>query len=1031
MPELSVTYRKSNAGISAQHRIMAALSAWVLLASIPVAAAQTPTTTTLASSAQGTIATGTVLTLAATVRAGNAIVAPGQVIFCNADVASCSGIAIIGAAQLNTKVGTATLRFVPASGSHNYKAVFIGTNANATSSSNVVAVTATGPPTQTTTTLTSSGSPADYTLTATVTEMGQFVPLTGLIPFTDTTDNNKVLGTAPLGSSATTPNFVDASGSPVTAGSGTNFVAVGDFNGDGFSDLVTANYFANSVSVFLGDGTGRFTQTAQSPITVGGGSGPFNVGIGDFTGNGIEDLVATDFDISTLTVLQGDGTGGFTVFGSPLSAPSPSAIAVADFNRDGNLDIAVTSFTKNTVTVYLGDGTRHFTQSATSPIPIGSGPYDIAVGDINGDGIPDLVTANRSGNDISILLGDGSGGFSVSSVPVGIDPRSVVIEDFNGDGIADIAVANNDSVSGVSNISILLGDGSGGFSSSTVGFGLTSIYIASADFNGDGIPDLATANGTSDSASVLLGDGHGGFTVAATMSSPGDPSHVSVGEFHGNGIVDLAVSNFSVNNVGIFLDQPQQTATAILSGLVIPGTGTQTVTSSYPGDTNYSASLSGTVNLTAIKLTTSLSVTPSPAASSYGKQVALTATLVVPPNPLAPSTDNELVTFFNGTTVLGSSTLLSGAATLSTSTLPTGLLSLSAQYAGDSSLLPSTSPPIAYTVGKAAPVISWPVPQPIGYGVALSTAQLNAISSVPGTFVYTPSAGTVLSAGNQTLTTSFAPTDTVNYTSTTATVLLTINKAVPLVNLAASNNSVVIGSPVTLTAQVVPPVSGNATGSITFLDGTVVLGSSAVVGNAAVLTLTNLASGSNSITAVYGGDSNFTAISSAAVTVTVADFAVTITSPPSSPLPPGAVASFIVDIKSVNASFNSAVSLSATNLPPGASYVFSPSSVVPGPNGASSTLTVNIPNQSSAVHNGGSGLPILALLFVPLALLKPPGSRYRRLMLSVLLSIASIATLTGCGSGGYFNQAEEAYNITVIGTSGSLSRSATTTLTVQ
>src|SRR5262245_49209151 len=141
----------------------------------------------------------------------------------------------------------------------------------------------------------------------------------------------------------------------------------------------------------------------------------------------------------------------------------PESVVVADFNRDGAPDIAVANSGNNNVAVLFGDGLGHFMPGSRSPFAVGSFPSSVAVGDFNSDGRPDLVTANFGGGSVTILLGNGSADFrpaAGSPLAVGVAPISVAVGDFNGDGRPDLAVANQDS----DNVTILLGNGSGGFS---------------------------------------------------------------------------------------------------------------------------------------------------------------------------------------------------------------------------------------------------------------------------------------------------------------------------------------------------------------------------------------------------------------------------------------------------------------------------------------------------------------------------------------------------------------------------------------
>ncbi len=740
------------------------------------------TTTILAvSPSTSPVPAKTAVMLTATVSAGATPVHPGRVTFCDATtVALCKGLAVVGTAQL-TSAGTAVLKFVPGSGSHNFLAVFAGTKTNATSSSTAQALTVSY---FSTTSLASSGSAGDYTLTATVVGTGSFTPPapTGTVSFLDTTNSNSVLGTAPLGTATLTPlNFTNASGSPIKVGTSATAVAIGDFNGDGIADVAVTNGSNNNVSILLGDGSGGFAPAPESPVATG--AGPTAVATGDFNGDGIADLAVTNSGTANVSILLGDGSGGFAPApGSPLAGgPFPVAVATGDFNGDGIADLAVAN--SGNVIILLGDGSGGFTPSAGSPVAQGSSPSGVAIGDFNGDGIADLaVSSASSSTGVSILLGDGSGGFAPapgSPVAAGSAPAGVATGDFNGDGIADLAVANSSS----NNVSILFGDGSGGFApapGSPVAAGSRPQGVAIGDFNGDGIADLAVPNETSNNVSILLGDGSGGFAPApgSPVAVGNSPNGVAVGDFNGDGIADLVVPNRTANNVSILLNQVTQTATAELTGVNIVGSGTRDVNASYPGDTNFGGSISLTIPLTAAQVTTTLALTAVPTTSTFGQAVVLTATISSTPLfPVGSLTPTGTVTFFSNGAEIGTGTVTSGVATLNITSLPAGTDSLAASYAGDTNFVASTSPAVPFVVSKATPVITWANPAAISYGTALSATQLNATANVPGTFAYSPAMGVVLNAGTQTLNVTFTPTDTTNYMTATASVTLVVNMA--------------------------------------------------------------------------------------------------------------------------------------------------------------------------------------------------------------------------------------------------------------
>ncbi len=216
-------------------------------------------------------------------------------------------------------------------------------------------------------------------------------------------------------------------------------LAVTDFNLDGFQDLVVANGQDNTVTVFLGRGNGTFRITSTPLATAL--SGPVQVVLSDFNNDGYADVMIVNSKNSTITILPGKGTGAFGNAAAALTLTStPAAVAVGDFNVDGKMDIAVVSAT-GTVTVYLGNGNDTF-QTGVS-YPVGAGADSIAVGDVNGDGILDLVTANSTAGTVSVLLGTGTGTFGANTdFTAGTGAQSIVIGDFNNNGKLDFATAD-------------------------------------------------------------------------------------------------------------------------------------------------------------------------------------------------------------------------------------------------------------------------------------------------------------------------------------------------------------------------------------------------------------------------------------------------------------------------------------------------------------------------------------------------------------------------------------------------------------
>jgi hypothetical protein len=385
---------------------------------------------------------------------------------------------------------------------------------------------------------------------------------------------------------------------------------MGDFNGDGKPDLAVTDSENNDVAILLGNGYGTFTLGTNLETTSTFVGGPHSLAVGDFNGDGKEDL-AVGIHGGPLSIFLGNGNGTFTAATSPASSGFISSVVTADFNGDGKEDLAVTNF-NNTVSILLGNGDGTFV-SSTPTFASGNGPLSLVVGDFNGDSKTDLVVGNYFDNTLTVLLGNGDGTFTPSSLTpaTGAGPESIAVGDFNGDGRADLAVANAQG----NTVTVLLGKGDGTFAEGTSpSTGAEPGSVATGDFNRDGKVDLAVTDSTG--VSVLLGNGNGTF-MPASAGPPmvGCPLALVAGDFNRDGGADLGAANSCEGTVNVLLIQPTHTKMTAVSNISPLGTGPHQVEASYSGDANYSPSVSGKILLVAAPV-----VTLSAKSVSFGKQ---------------------------------------------------------------------------------------------------------------------------------------------------------------------------------------------------------------------------------------------------------------------------------------------------------------------------------------------------------------------------------------------------------------------------
>jgi len=1090
-------------------------------------ATSTTMTVTSGGSPVTSVTPGTAVTLTATILAGTTPITSGQVKFCDASATECTDIHVLATTEI-TSAGTAAYKFVPGPGTYSYRAELVEGGFGLASVSAASSLTVGPAPSvvySDNTAITASGSPGDYTLTATVVGFGGPAAPTGNILFMDTSFGNTSLGTAPLGPATAGLGFL-TSQAPALSGAPTSEVT-GDFNGDGIPDLAfiwsSSSYGGPySVTIFFGKGDGTFTA---GPTVSPAGVHSYPVLLaGDFNGDGKTDLTVLSYDGSTtsyITTLLGKGDG---TFGTPQTGTAYDqgvtggdvilgSFIAADFNGDGKLDLAVVGdyVGSGGIIILLGNGDGTF-QAGTPNFAITQGFNVVATGDFNGDGVPDIVAANYFyPGGATVLLGNGDGTFTAmaATLPTDTFTRSIVVGDFNGDGKLDLAFGNNGANA------VFLGNGDGTFNqapgSPVAGGGVS---LVAGDFNHDGKLDLAGLDTYGGQVDLFLGNGDGTFTETTATPTLGQSplalyAAIVPADFNRDGVTDLAFATAYQDTASILITEPTQTAQASVTGIAPVGVGTHNVEASYPGDSNYPSSVSGTAALTA-------GLTPlvfSPTPGSYSAPQTITITESIPGSTIyysatGPVSTNGFVPYTGplqittagvesiqtyatetgyqqtnyvspvnftinlpvaatpvfsptpGTYTSSQSVTISdttAGATIYYTTDGSQPTSASAVYSAPvivsstervkaitvaTGFTDSQVAAAAYTINSSAvPSITWAAPAPIAYGTPLGSAQLNAATTVAGSFVYSPPAGKVLTVGQQTLKTTFTPSDTTTYTTATASVPLMVTLATPaLSELGSSMNPSFASSPVTFTVSVTATV-GTPTGSVAFFDGSTQLGSAALSTGSASFTTSALASGSHPITAVYSGDTNFATLTSAVLTETVESY--TIGTPSggasSATISPGGQANFVLAVSppTVGAS----LTFTVTGLPAGSTAMFSPSTVPAGSAATNVTLTVNLPNtaevrpvKSPFRHDD---LPVLLGLFLlPFTgKLRRKAQRWRGLFLLGMVGAMMAAGVSGCGSSGAGSgngstPTPHVYPLTVTAASGSLAQSATVTLTV-
>ena len=705
-----------------------------------------------------------------------------------------------------------------------------------------------------------------------------------------------------------TGNFTTSFSTPVQ--SNPTGIVAGDFNKDGAIDLAVLNAGSGTVSILNGNNSGGFAVTRTIAVGAATGTGgSYLLGL-DVNHDGAADLIAGNTMQNTLGLLMSRGNGNFAAVQNYTIAGGPAYVAGIDYNHDGKPDLAVTQSTGGSVSVLINNTLAtpaHGSLSFVAPHVPNSGRGNmadsVAVADFNHDGFPDIAVAYLQDNAVRVLSGTGGGHFSAAAeYPVGQQPYWVATADLNNDGYADLVTANTSVNSKPGTISVLMnnGGGSGTFAAAqTYTVGWLPYQVAIGDLNGDGIPDLAVTNYGDNTVSILYGQSGGTFTGSQTLATCTNPYGVAIGDTRHSGQNDVAVTCYHTGQLEVFLNnsmmpfQPPPAQASFQSPEMYS-------TDSFPtslvmGDFNRDGKLD---IVTGNSIANNVSFFAGNGSGGFGTGV--TSDALNFPDSIAAGD-------FNGDGILDLATVAPNANQVAV------LLGKGDGTFGQRVVFAAGQQPWAVAVGDfnrdgTMDIATANTVNRVNLTVpAYMTMYMN---DFPPTRNGGPSVNVLLNGSGSKITLTHSPTGTV-----------------------------APGTAITLTAKVAVSVSTNTatpTGTVTFedSDGTI-LGSTALSGGTASLTVPNLGSGQHVITALYSGDSLFQPNTMSGFTVRVSGVSVVLTAP--STITTGKPLTFTVTVGTAGSKKAPVGTASIYAVPPGGSpmLVTGPRPVVDNGNGTS------------------------------------------------------------------------------------------------
>jgi len=328
-----------------------------------------------------------------------------------------------------------------------------------------------------------------------------------------------------------------------------------DLDGDGLSDLAVPCEISSDVRLFLNDGGGGYTTPTVVPLPFGNFPSPIEAG--DFDLDGIADFAIGNAGNDVVSVLFGNGAGGFRPEVPLRAALTPRGLAVLDADADGDDDVVTANRSSSTLTLLRNRGDGTFEPAVL--FEAGANETAVSVADANGDGILDLFVGLHVGEEIAILLGDGEGGFGLAGTArVRGRPWSTAAGDVNGDGHADVASVN---VFG-NNVTVILGDGEGGFGEAVeYGTGGFPVAVDLGDLDGDGDLDLVTSGATDGEWSIFGNAGDGSFLEPFRFGTSG-AACATLHDRDGDGTLDVTGVDEDDDLLVLFTNTPRDAVPA-------------------------------------------------------------------------------------------------------------------------------------------------------------------------------------------------------------------------------------------------------------------------------------------------------------------------------------------------------------------------------------------------------------------------------------------------------------------------------------